>query len=61
VNIKAIQENVAQGRYITAYEPDPMEWERDWKTRKRNPSLIPLTLTLSQPGEGIFAEPTNLE
>ena len=20
---------------ITAYEPDPMEWESDWKTRKR--------------------------
>ena len=20
---------------ITAYEPDPQEWERDWKTRKR--------------------------
>lgn len=20
---------------ITAYEPDPMEWEDDWKTRKR--------------------------
>lgn len=20
---------------ITAYEPDPLEWENDWKTRKR--------------------------
>ena len=20
---------------ITAYEPDPVEWEDDWKTRKR--------------------------
>jgi hypothetical protein len=20
---------------VTAYEPDPEEWERDWKTRRR--------------------------